>query len=59
MNEHVYVQTNDAERNEVIAFERSADGRLSPLGSFDTGGRGTGKPHLASQSSLVLSDDGS
>ena len=58
MNERVYVQTNDAERNEVIAFERAADGRLSPLGSYETGGRGTGKPHLASQSSVVLSDDG-
>jgi 6-phosphogluconolactonase (cycloisomerase 2 family) len=59
VNERVYVQTNDAERNEVIAFDRSGDGRLSPLGSYKTGGRGTGKPHLASQSSVVLSDDGS
>src|ERR1043166_7051227 len=59
MNERVYVQTNDAERNEVIAFDRGGDGRLSLLGSYDTGGRGTGKPHLASQSSVVLSDDGS
>ena len=58
MNERVYVQTNDAERNEVIAFDRSGDGRLSPLGSYETGGRGTGKPHLPSQSSLALSDDG-
>ena len=59
MNERVYVQTNDAERNEVVAFDRAGDGRLSQLGSYDTGGRGTGKPHLASQSSVVLSDDGS
>ena len=59
MNERVYVQTNDAERNEVIAFDRGGDGRLSLLGSYDTGGRGTGKPHLASQSSVVLSDDSS
>ena len=58
MKERVYVQTNDAERNEVIAFDRSADGRLSPLGRYETGGRGTGKPHLASQRSIVLSDDG-
>jgi len=58
VNERVYVQTNDAERNEVIAFDRSGDGRLAPLGSYETGGRGTGKPHLASQSSVVLSDDG-
>jgi 6-phosphogluconolactonase len=58
MNERVYVQTNDAERNEVIAFDRSGDGRLSPLGTYHTGGRGTGKPHLASQGSIVLNDDG-
>jgi 6-phosphogluconolactonase len=53
----VYLQTNDAENNEVVAFSRDADGRLSPLGSFATGGRGTGKPHLASQSSIVVSGD--
>jgi 6-phosphogluconolactonase (cycloisomerase 2 family) len=58
MNNRIYVQTNNAERNEVIAFDRSEDGRLEPLGSFDTGGRGTGKPHLASQSSVALSGDG-
>ena len=54
----VYVQTNDATKNEVLAFERGADGRLAPLGRFATGGRGTGKPHLPSQSSIVLSADG-
>ena len=58
MNERVYVQTNDASKNEVVAFDRSADGRLEPLGRYDTGGHGTGKPHLASQSSVALSDDG-
>ncbi len=58
MNERVYVQTNDAAANEVIAFGRSAGGKLEQLGLHETGGRGTGKPHLASQSSVVLSDDG-
>ena len=53
----VYLQTNDAERNEVVAFRREADGTLSALGSYGTGGRGTGKPHLASQSSIVVSGD--
>ena len=33
----VYLQTNDAEKNEVIAFRRGADGRLSPLGTYATG----------------------
>ncbi len=55
----IYVQTNDAERNEVIAFDRSDDGRLQPLGRYETGGRGTGKPHLPSQSSVALNHDGS
>src|SRR3954447_25325962 len=54
----VYVQTNDATQNEVLAFERRGDGGLAPRGQFATGGRGTGKPHLPSQSSIVLSDDG-
>jgi 6-phosphogluconolactonase (cycloisomerase 2 family) len=53
----VYLQTNDAEANEVLAFERLADGGLTPLGRFSTGGRGTGAPHLASQSSIVLTGD--
>ena len=66
MNKHngsaapaVYVQTNDATNNEVIAFGRDAGGGLESLGRFATGGRGTGQPHLPSQSSIVLSDDGS
>src|SRR5689334_15806612 len=58
MSPAVYVQTNDATRNEVIAFSRTQDGALAPLGRYSTGGRGTGSPHLASQSSVVLSDDG-
>src|SRR4029453_18742234 len=56
--EAVYVQTNDAQKNEVVAYRRDGDGLLSKLGGFETGGRGTGTPHLPSQSSLVLSDDG-
>src|SRR5215475_11629899 len=54
----VYVQTNDAAGNEVIAFSRAEDGALAPLGGYSTGGRGTGSPHLASAGSVVLSDDG-
>jgi 6-phosphogluconolactonase len=54
---HLYAQTNDADRNEIVAFRRAADGSLTPLGSHDTGGRGTGKPHLASQGSVVLTAD--
>src|SRR6266545_262578 len=54
----VYVQTNDAEGNEIVAYRREADGRLAWLGAYPTGGRGTGAPHLPSQSSLVVSWDG-
>jgi 6-phosphogluconolactonase (cycloisomerase 2 family) len=55
--DRIYVQTNDAEQNEVVAFDRAADGSLSSFGRFETGGRGSGTPHLASQSSVVLSGD--
>jgi 6-phosphogluconolactonase (cycloisomerase 2 family) len=54
----VYVQTNDATNNEVLAFERRDEGQRAALGRFATGGRGTGMPHLPSQSSIVLDDDG-
>jgi 6-phosphogluconolactonase len=54
----VYVQTNDATGNEVLAFERGADGALVLREAVATGGRGTGEPHLPSQSSIVLSPDG-
>jgi 6-phosphogluconolactonase len=57
-NPAVYLQTNDAKKNEIVAFRRAADGSLTRLGSYATGGRGTGAPHLPSQSSLVVSDDG-
>jgi 6-phosphogluconolactonase len=52
----IYVQTNDAERNEVVAFRRGADGRPEWAGAGATGGRGTGEPHLPSQGSVVLAD---
>jgi 6-phosphogluconolactonase len=54
---HVYVQTNDADVNEVIAFRRGGDGRIERSGAYPTGGKGNGKPHLASQSSVVLAGD--
>jgi 6-phosphogluconolactonase len=53
----VYVQTNDAEHNEVVVFARGAGGELERLGSHLTGGRGSGAPHLPSQSSVALDGD--
>jgi 6-phosphogluconolactonase (cycloisomerase 2 family) len=57
MSEAVYVQTNESERNRVVAFARGGDGALSLIGSFETGGAGDGVPHLTSQGSVVLSQD--
>ena len=58
MGPAVYVQTNDAAENEIVAFSRAEDGTLAPIGRYSTGGRGTGEPHLPSQGSVVLSEDG-
>src|SRR6185436_14127175 len=53
----VYAQTN-ADPNEVIAYARAEDGTLAMIGSYATEGKGDGVPHLTSQGSVVLSDDG-
>jgi 6-phosphogluconolactonase (cycloisomerase 2 family) len=49
---------NDASAPAVIAFRRAADGSLTPLGAFPTGGRGTGGTidPLMSQYSVLLDD---
>ena len=52
----VFAQTNDARGNELVAFTRDADGRLVNAGSYPTGGRGDGKPHLPSQGSIAIDD---
>ena len=57
-NGAVFVQTNDAAANAVEAFARDARGGLTRVGSFPTGGRGNGMPHLPSQGSVVLADGG-
>src|SRR5829696_839805 len=58
VNGAVYVQTNDAADNQVLAFGRAGDGSLDTIGAYSTGGRGSGAPHLPSQGSVVLSGDG-
>jgi 6-phosphogluconolactonase len=55
--QYVFVQTNEAEENRVIAFERVGDGGLTTHGGVATGGRGDGVPHLTSQGSVVLASD--
>jgi 6-phosphogluconolactonase len=56
---HVYLDDNTAGANTIGAFDRHADGSLSPMpGSpFPAGGAGTGAG-LASQGALQLSSDG-
>jgi 6-phosphogluconolactonase len=55
----VFVMTNDANKNEVILFERAANGTLGDSVSYDTHGRGSGgiTDPLESQGSLTLSQD--
>lgn len=53
----VYTMTNNATGNEVIRYDRAADGTLSLSGSFPTNGLGTGNS-LGNQGGLVLSEDG-
>jgi 6-phosphogluconolactonase (cycloisomerase 2 family) len=50
----VYVQTNDADHNEVVVFARRTGGELERRNSYLTGGKGSGEPHLPSQSSVVV-----
>lgn len=56
----VFIMTNDAESNEVVAFVRSEYGTLAFPHRFKTGGRGSGGKGdpLAAQGSLTLSQDG-
>src|SRR6516165_11079522 len=54
----VYVQTNEPDTNQLLAFRRAGDGTLTPAGGYETGGAGDGKPHLTSQGSVVLTGDG-
>jgi 6-phosphogluconolactonase (cycloisomerase 2 family) len=57
----VFVMTNDADSNAVIAYERTPVGTLQNPRRYRTGGRGSGGTvdPLGSQGSLTLSDDGS
>jgi len=56
----VYVMTNQTSGNSIVAFNRAANGALSRVGTFPTGGLGfgTGSDPLGSQGALVLTSDG-
>jgi len=54
----VFVQTDNTAGNRVVAYDRAADGTLTPAGSYATGGRGgilagSVVDHTASQGSLA------
>jgi 6-phosphogluconolactonase (cycloisomerase 2 family) len=53
----VYTQSNAADGNEVLVYDRGADGALTLAAHVATGGRGAGAS-LGSQSALAMSDDG-
>jgi hypothetical protein len=55
----VFLMTNAADKNQIIAYDRAADGTLKEVFKFDTGGRGSGGlvDPLESQGSLILSRD--
>jgi 6-phosphogluconolactonase (cycloisomerase 2 family) len=53
----VYVLSNEATGNAVVAFSRSSDGALKAAGSHATGGLGSGGG-LGSQGALVLDESG-
>ncbi|HEY7256376.1 MAG TPA: hypothetical protein VH476_06800 [Solirubrobacterales bacterium] len=54
----VFVQNDNPAGNQVIAYDRAPDGRLSQAGVYDTGGKGgvlegSAVDHLASQGALA------
>jgi hypothetical protein len=49
----VYAMTNDAANNAIVVLNRSADGTLTPRGSFPTGGQGSGTFENSANSLIV------
>jgi len=53
----VYVASNEQTGNRILQFHRDENGTLTPAGSFNTGGLGTGGG-LGNQGGVVLTDNG-
>lgn len=55
----VFVMTNNANNNQIVAYARNSDGSLAGRHTYNTGGRGSGgvTDPLGSQGSLTLSQD--
>src|SRR5688572_1689959 len=54
---HVFTMSNAVAGNSVLAFGRAADGSLHQVGTFATGGVGTGSG-LGNQGALTLDEEG-
>src|SRR5262245_11447245 len=54
---HVYAMTNATSANEIVVFDRDAQGKLTMNTKVATNGKGTGQA-LESQGSLVMSKNG-
>jgi len=54
----VFVQTNEADGNRILAYRRAPNGTLREPLSYSTGGLGTGLTRTSSQGPVVLSEDG-
>ncbi|MBB5132305.1 6-phosphogluconolactonase (cycloisomerase 2 family) [Thermocatellispora tengchongensis] len=54
----VFLQSNDPVANEVVAFAREADGTLSEVGRYATGGQGTGSFEDSAQGIVLGTADG-
>ncbi|MGC2289576.1 MAG: beta-propeller fold lactonase family protein [Thermoplasmata archaeon] len=52
----VFVSTNNATHNQIVAYERSSGGKLTWVADYSTGGAGTGAT-LADSGSLALTQD--
>jgi len=53
----VYTESNASTGNQILAFQRAADGTLTPAGVVASGGTGTGAA-LASQGAIAMGGDG-
>jgi 6-phosphogluconolactonase len=54
----VFLQSNDEVSNKVVAFARAADGRLTEVGRYPTGGTGTGSFEDSADGIVLGSADG-
>ena len=54
----VFLQTNDAKGNEVVAYVRRANGTLREVGRYATGGKGSGSFEDSAQGLVLGSADG-